>query len=155
MSSHPFADHFIDTQKSCIEHDGELLHSIVEIPLVGPCSFTVTRVTAHSDRPEGLVLDAESSRLTVGNRSETRLTLWSDTAPERVEIELTDEGPIVLRAWNTWRDAGVEHAWVGWAAIRRRDHDGIVTLECNDGHPSTDFDDLVVELRTDRVTPAD
>ena len=142
----PFADQFTEAQSTTIEVDGEVLHSVVEISVDGPITFVVARVRCHADRPQGLVIDGDSTSLTVGEVQTPRITLWSDTAPETVSVSISEPGPVTLRLWNTWREDTVEHAWVGWAAIRREDDVGVTTLACRDGRDDGDFNDLVVEL---------
>ena len=142
----PFADQFAEAQSTTIEFDGEVLHSIVEISVDGPITFVVVRVRFRADRPQGLVIDGDSANLRVGEVKAPRLTLWSDTSPPTVSVNISEPGPVTLRLWNTWREDAVEHAWVGWAAMKREDDVGVTTLACRDGHDDGDFDDLVVEL---------
>ena len=142
----PFADQFAEAQATTIEVDGELLHSVVELSMNGPITFVVVRLRFRADRPQGLVIDGDGACLTVDEVQIPRITLWSDTAPATVTVSISKPGPVTLRLWNTWRENAVEHAWVGWAAIRKADNVGMTTLACRDGHDDGDFDDLVVEL---------
>ena len=142
----PYADQFAEAQSTTIEVDGEQIHSIVEIPVDGPITFVVVLVRFRSDRPQGLVIDGDGVGLTVGELESPRVTLWTDTAPATVSVTISERRPVTLRLWNTWREDAVEHAWVGWAAMRREDDVGVTTLACRDGHADGDFNDLVVEL---------
>ena len=142
----PFAEQFAEAQATTIEVDGESLHSIVEISMVGPTTFVVVRVRFRTDRPQGLVIDGDRVSLTVGEIQAPRVTLWSDRAPTTANVSITEPGPVTVRLWNTWRNDAVEHAWVGWAAMRREDDAGATTLACRDGHDDGDFNDLVVEV---------
>ncbi len=143
----PFADRFAAAESSSIVVDGEAIHAMVEVPVEGPATIVVARVQARTDRPQGLVIDAGSRTLRVGVARSSRFTLWSDTAPEMVALSLAERGPCTLKLWNTWRDDLAEHAWVGWAAIKSDDRDGVVRLRCRDGHDDGSFDDLVVDVR--------
>jgi hypothetical protein len=142
----PFAERFAEAESTTIEVDGEELHSLVHVSIEGPIFLVVVRARSRADRPQGLVVDGGGAELGVEGTVSPRLTLWSDTAPETVVIEIAEEGTVNLRMWNTWRDDSVEHAWVGWAAMKRHDREGVTTLSCRDGHPDGDFDDLVIEL---------
>lgn len=142
----PFAEQFAKERSTTIEIDGQELHSLVEISLDGPVTMVVVRVASRADRPQGLVLDGGGASLEVGTLIVPRVTLWSDTAPETVSVSIVEAGPVDLRIWNTWRDGAAEHAWVGWAAMKRRDDDGVTILSCRDGHHDGDFGDLIVEL---------
>ena len=129
-----------------IEVDGEVLNAVVELSVVAPLTFTVVRTVSRSDRAQGLVLEAVGTNLRTAGTDASRVTLWSDTAPETVTLHISGPGRFTVRAWNTWRDDDVAHAWVGWSAMKRRDENGVTTLACRDGHEDGDFDDLVVEL---------
>ena len=142
----PFADLFASAESTSIEIDGEVLHSVISVELDGPLELEVVRVRCRSDRPEGIVIDGGDRPLRVGSVESPRITLWSDTAPGTVTVSITEPGPLSLRVWNTWRDDGVAHAWVGWAAMKRSDEGGVTTVSCRDGHADGDFEDLVVEL---------
>jgi hypothetical protein len=142
----PFADRFAEAETTTIAVDGETLHSLVEIPVHGPASFVVVRVAARSDRPQGLVIDSGDVDLVVETVQTPRITLWSDTSPDSVTVAVDEQGPVTLKVWNSWRRGSVEHAWVGWAAMKLEEREGTTTLSCRDGHGDGDFHDLVVEL---------
>ena len=142
----PFADLFAQAESSTIEVDGEVLNAVVELSVVAPLIFTVVRTGSRSDRAQGLVLEAIGTNLRAAGTEARRVTLWSDTAPETVTLEIGEPGRFTVRAWNTWRDDDIAHAWVGWSAMKRRDENGMTILACRDGHEDGDFDDLIVEL---------
>lgn len=144
----PFAEQLARSRSTSIEIGGELLFSVVDHTLDAPLTVVVTRLRCCPDRAQGLVIDGGSARLTVGMVNATRLTLWSDTAPEKVAVDVREHGPVTLKMWNTWRDGSVAHAWVGWAAIKREEDESSLILSCNDGHESGGFDDLVVAVET-------
>ena len=142
----PYAEMFAEAESTSIEVDGEMLSAIVELAIEAPLTFTVSRIESRADRVQGLVIEVVGAELSVGQTRAPRLTLWADTAPEIVTLNVDRPGRFMLRLWNTWRDGGAAHAWVGWAAIRRHDVAGTTTLACRDGHDDGDFHDLVVEV---------
>jgi hypothetical protein len=81
------------------------------------------------------------------------VVLWTDTAPPELVVELVPKSakkPLVLRAWNAWRDpAGATQAWIGDAGMLIAEEDGTVVLSCSDGFDAIDFTNL-----TARLTPA-
>jgi len=113
-------------------------------------TIAVSRVAADSDRPQGLVLDADHP-LEVGGAQATRIVLWSDTAPETTDVVTTEAGEI--RLWNVWRDGDLIQSWLGAASMTVDDHGDDLGLSCRDGHGSS----FEIRLSFDRAwtQPAD
>lgn len=104
-------------------------------------------------RPQGLRLRARGGVLDVNGSRLEDVVLWSDSAPEVVNVKLVPakgKGPMNVRLWNTWRDAaGTMHAWIGNAGMLVEHHDdGSTDLRCSDGFDEPTFDDLVAMLTT-------
>ena len=74
------------------------------------------------------------------------LVLWSDTAPEAVEIELIGrpESQVVVNVWDTGN--GVTQTGHNGAAMKIRETPAGRRYDCNDGFPDSDFDDLVFQI---------
>jgi hypothetical protein len=110
-------------------------------------TITVTRESASSERPQGLVLEADHE-LWVGDVASTRIVLWADTAPGEVSLTTSEAGD--LRMWNVWRDGDLLQAWEGDARIIVDDEGEDLGLACHDGHAG-DAPDLVVRVGFDRA----
>ncbi|MFQ5557057.1 MAG: hypothetical protein ACE5GB_06065, partial [Acidimicrobiales bacterium] len=143
-----FAERFLEGETTTIEHDGDTIHSVIELPVERGGRIQVERISTGSGRPQGVVLGIERGDLRVGDVTSRRITLWSDTAPERVEVVVAAKRPTIVRAWNTWRDdEAAESAWLGWAAMRsERIDDQTVRIACSDRFEPPDFTDLVVDI---------
>jgi len=139
------ADRFTAEEVDELEIDGQLVHSVITLDLAHTTTVSVTRRLTSPHRTQGVVLDS-SDRLLVGGVSSTRLVLWSDTAPEYVEVEAL---PGRLSVWNVWRDE-IDQAWIGWSGIRLIpvDEAGLI-LRCSDGHPPGDTVDIELALGFD------
>ena len=143
---------FSIAQSSTIEVDGEPVHSVVRVELPPQAVLQLSRVSANAIRPQGIVVELSASaktgaRLECNAACAERLTVWSHTAPDHVEIAVNTDRRATVCIWNTWRDPDGDHAWVGWAGMRRHMFaDGRARLECSDGHPPGSFDDLVVDI---------
>ncbi len=140
-------DRFLADQVDHIEIDGQTVHSAVVFELTEVTKITAKRVAHNGQRPEGLVLES-STPIEVAGVKAKRIALWSDTAPEVVELTAS-AGRLMI--WNVWRDDEIEHAWVGWAGIRRTDHEDTpgedrITLHCSDGHPPSGPVGIEVDL---------
>lgn len=116
-------------------------------------TITLRRDSASTERAQGLVLDADHD-LTVGDVMAPRIVLWTDTAPETLDITTGDAGD--LRIWHVWRDGDLLQAWEGDARIEVDDEGDDLGLVCHDGHGGGE-PDLVVRLSFDRAwtQPAD
>jgi hypothetical protein len=104
-------------------------------------TITVSRESSTSERPQGLVLDADEP-------------LRVDTAPDTVEVLTGESGD--LRIWHVWRDGDLIQAWEQAARLEVDDEGDDLGLVCHDGHGGSDAD-LVVRLHFDRAwtQPAD
>ena len=139
-----FAELFAEAEEPEIEVDGRRLSQVFRDDLT--CArLRIDRIRATTSRRQGLVLDADVD-LIVDGRGAPRLVLWSDSAPETVDIEV--DGPTEIRVWNVWSDHGMTQAWVGWASIHVETDDEVTRLTCTDGHTHSADEpaDLVVEL---------
>ena len=110
-------------------------------------TITITRESASTDAAQGIVLEADAP-LTIGEVEATRVVLWSDTAPDQVDVLTGDAGD--LRMWNVWREGDLVQAWEGDACIELDDDGDDLGLACHAGHGG-DEPDLVVRLSFDRA----
>ena len=101
------AERWIDEQTGSVDHDGDTVHAAVTVDLNVDSIVTVQRIHATGERPQGLALDADQP-LMVGDVTNTRMVLWSHSAPDEVEI-VARAGRLTL--WNVWEADGAVHAW--------------------------------------------
>ncbi len=141
----PTADRFTSEEADQLEIDGQVIHAAITVKLAANTTITVTRRSATSSRPQGIVFDS-SGRLRVGTTTSKRIVLWADTAPKTVEVEAPSGR---LSIWNVWRD-DIEQAWLGWAGIRlTHTNQGDLLLDCSDGHEPGTATDIEVALSFD------
>ena len=139
------AEVWLQHRTDVAELDDDPIFAAVTLELDEPALLMITRTAVSSDRPQGLVLDADHD-LVIGDHRSPTLVLWSDTAPAEVTVE-APAGPV--RVSNAWRDGDIVHAWTGWAGIIRHDDaddPSLVVLSASDGHDAI-TSDLVVEIR--------
>lgn len=139
------ADRFAEAGHEELNVAGNLLRQVWR-RRTGPGTVRIDRVSVTDARPQGIVIDADCELAIAGHESH-RIVIWSHTAPETVEIEVT--GPTELRVWNVWQDAGMTHAWLGDAAMHVQSTEAGTRLACRDGHdddPGVLPGDLVVEI---------
>ena len=79
------AERWIDEQTGSVDHDGDTVHAAVTVDLNVDSIVTVRRIHATGERPQGLALDADQP-LMVGDVTNTRMVLWSHSAPDEIEI---------------------------------------------------------------------
>ena len=92
---------WLDGLTAAAEIEGEVVHAAVTLDLDIDSVVTVVRHHARDDRPQGIALDAEHP-ITIEDRRDTRLVLWSDTAPDRVQFHVP-AGRLTI--WNAWTTA--------------------------------------------------
>lgn len=119
----------------------------VVVGIAAGTTITISREASSSDRPQGLVLEADHG-LSVGEVEASRLVFWADTAPAEVEVQAGDAGD--LRVWNVWREGDLIQAWEGPARIDVDDDGEDLGLSCHDGHAGGG-PDLVVRMSFDRA----
>lgn len=136
------AELWIDEGADAVEIDGDVVHAAVTVDLDVDSIVTVRRISASSDRRQGLALDADEP-LSINGIDKPRLVLWADSAPDEVEAEAA-AGRLTL--WNVWEADGAAHAWVGAAGILLdTDDDEVTRLRASDGMGEFDVD-LEVEI---------
>ena len=121
--------------------------SHVVIGAAADTTITVTRAGYGTERPQGLVLDADEP-LEVEGTTAPRIVLWAETAPPVAEVRTTAAGDI--RIWHVWRDGDLIQAWVADAGIEVDDAGDDLGLRCHDGHPGAG-PDLELRLSFDRA----
>ena len=119
---------------------------------------------AESRPRQGLrvLMDQRRHQLEINGQRGKGFTLWADTAPRHVEVEIAKAGRGgALVFMNVWEEEkyGTMLLGMGWCAISvRRDPDGSLVLDCSDGYgPGPSFGDLVVRVlheRADAGNPA-
>lgn len=143
------AEQWLTDEVDVVEIDGEVVLATVTVDLDIDSVVTLRRTAVTTDRPQGLVLDADEP-LRINDARATRFVLWTDTAPDEVRIEAPAGR---LTVWNVWNEDGSVHAWIGAAGIRRKpmdagDHDAAARFVASDGHPPLRAD-LEFELLID------
>lgn len=142
------AELWLQHQTDVAELDDEPIFAAVTIDLDEPATLTVTRIAVTSDRPQGLILDADGP-LTVGELEAPSMVLWSDTAPAELAVE-APAGRLTIS--HAWRDGDIVHAWTGWTGITRSDDPddpSRLNITASDGHDGISRD-LEIEIRLDR-----
>ncbi|MDW3217311.1 MAG: hypothetical protein R8F63_01750 [Acidimicrobiales bacterium] len=119
----------------------------IEVGTASDCTMTVTRTASTDARPQGLVVDADHD-LDVHGITAKRVVLWSDRAPEVVEIRTSEPGAV--RFWNVWRENDLVQAWQGESHIDVDDDGEDLGLACHDGHGDRGVD-LGVRVAFDRA----
>ncbi len=138
---------FAEQQTNQIDLDGPL-YSLFELPN-DASELTIRFVSVRSRLPQGLRLRARGGAMTVGSTTTDDLVLWTDTAPDTVQVKVAwkSRGGRSLRVWNAWRVKGVTQAWLGNAGMRVSVGEGrVFQLRCSDGEGDPDFQDLVAEV---------
>jgi hypothetical protein len=143
---------FQAAQGGPIEWGGQTVRMMYDLADLGPAStLTVKFLSVSKKRPQALRLTAKGGQFKVNDQTLEDVVLWSDSAPETVEIRLRPPkgGTMTARIWNAWRDpSDAMQAWIGDAGIVVDEPGpGSVLLRCSDGFDTPSFDDLVVELR--------
>jgi hypothetical protein len=153
-----FSDIFLRDHAEVISVGGAEIRRRLVLPAVPPgSSLTVRFVRHHPDVPQGLNLSTNHGKFVVEGERNADVVLWTDTAPEIVELQLTNQVPAEVVIWNAWR------GWGGWPA-GSTGYAGMMVkplgpaawrLECSDGVGGPDFTDLVVEVRLSPTPDAD
>jgi hypothetical protein len=145
------AEELAAAQGGPIERDGQLVRMLYELPPVTAATTLRITLKAGAARPQALRLKARGGSVRVNDQLLDDVVLWTETAPSELVLELVPKSakkPLILRAWNAWRDpAGTTQAWIGDAGLVVSDQGaGTVTLACSDGFDAVDFTDLVATL---------
>lgn len=135
---------FEQSETDAVDWRGHTVRAVIRLQVKDGTRIRVRRLGSSRDRAQALKLALNSGSLRINGLSSPTLALWSHTAPEDVEIEVTGRRAATLDVWNAWSLDGVDNAWLGNAGIIVQDHAGGQTLQCSDGTGDADFADLVV-----------
>ncbi|QIG39398.1 hypothetical protein G5T42_07805 [Microbacterium sp. 4R-513] len=145
----PLAELFNTSKGEPIELDGELVHLWVEVGPLPQSRFTI-ELSAGTDRPQALCIEARGGTLEVAGQRSTSIVLWTDTAPPVIDLDAvpTTAQAVVLRFWNAWRGTrDVMHTGMGNVGIRKvAPTANRLTLMCSNGWGPVNFQDLHVGM---------
>jgi len=137
---------FERSETDTIEWRDQVVRAVIRFPVKDGARLRVRRLGSSRDRAQAIKLALNSGSLRVNGLSSPSMAIWSHTAPEEIEIEVTGRRASTLDVWNSWSLDGVDNAWLGNSGIIVQDHAGGHTLQCSDGTGDPDFSDLVVWL---------
>jgi hypothetical protein len=153
-----FAARFAEVNGSPIEFEGRTLYPYFSVSVTRGDRIEISFLR-FAERPvQGLSLGSENRnlRLECNGTSGRTFTLWTDTAPKHLAVEIIRpvRNPIRLEIRNIWRDEkyGATMYGLNAAAIQLEKQDnGDFLLRCSDGWGEPDFNDLVALVRHVRL----
>lgn len=107
--------------------------------------LVIRRISSDSTFTQGLRVKLDRGEMLVNGQILKDATLWSDTSPDLVRIDIV-KTPKVIKIWNTWLYDGQTWAWTGNAGMLIQEQGCRVLLRCSDGVGEVDFGNLVIEL---------
>jgi len=133
--------------------DGRRIYGILRIPVASPSLLKVRRLHASSAPVPGLRVKTHDGSATLNGDKVRDLILWSDTAPEEIEINIIPKRKKIaeIRMWHCWRDRrdgyDITEAWVLNDGMLVEHSNNEWILRCNSGpNAALSFDDLIVAV---------
>jgi hypothetical protein len=143
-----FESMFRATHGKPIEYQGKKLHMLDHFPVAEIKRIHVIFEECNGEWTQGVRLVCDGECRINGSKiaSNTPVTLWQNTAPSHVEIELSGDTK-EIRISNIWDTGdGVTHCWHNGAAMIVEELPNGRRYRCNDGFADDDFDDIVFRL---------
>ncbi len=125
---------------------GSTVHSVLKVDVSAGDRIVVERVRSSRVRAQALKLAVDRGDLRANGIAVPVVSIWSHTAPERVEIQVVGRRAKSIDIWNAWSYEGVDSSWIGNAAMLVEREGRGQLLRCSDGLGDPTFDDLVVRL---------
>lgn len=138
--------------------NGQTVHLTFGIPIEWSSARVALRFVSSAKRPvQGVCLDMSEGDLLVNGLQASGITLWADTTPPLVHLELlkAPTTAATLLVWNCWRDeCGVRHSWTGNAGFTLASPSPTShRFSCSDGLGPADFSNLVLDLEIEPKVP--
>ena len=142
-----FEEMFTKSKGEPIVYRGKTLMMLDDFPSEGYTRFRLVFESCNAEWRQGAYLCIDDGRFTVeGQDCADGVVLWQDTAPKRVEFEVTS-GLTTIEVRNVWDTGnGVMESWHNGAAMMMEPLPNGRRYRCNDGYPDDDFDDIVFRI---------
>lgn len=142
---------FIASRGEPIEVEGRLVHMSY---VVGPSSSRrpIGRMRPSGELEQGIGFRTDNGWLLSNGEKAKKFSVWADTAPDVVSVELRPlrgREQLAVRIWNIWKSTswGSTMAWIGNAGmVVETIADGRAVLGASVGPGSPRFDELVIDL---------
>lgn len=125
---------------------GTTIQSVIKADVSAGDRIAVTRVRSSRVRAQALKVAVDRGDLRANGVAVPVVSIWSHTAPERVELEVVGRRAKSIDIWNAWSFEGVDSAWIGNAGMIVEHEGAGQVLRCSDGLGDPTFDDLVVRV---------
>lgn len=149
------SERFAAAHGKAVEVRGRMAVQMARIPCRNGDAFRIRLSNPLGRLGQGVSLSLREGHMTVNDRDSRDVVLWTQTAPESVDVVVNSltNGTDELLVWNCWRGPQDQTmAWLGNAGMVVTDqNDKRWVLECSDGSGEPNFDDLIVEIA--RVPP--
>jgi hypothetical protein len=144
-------DLFVANRGEPIQHDGQELYWTYYVRVQDKDKVEIRFRDFVPYPVQGLAVNCDGCVGTINGMKAKKFQLWTDTAPEVIEISISRaKHEATLAFFNVWGDA--RHSPMMYrlnnaAILPEPLSDGTVILHCSDGIGPPDFSDLVATVR--------
>lgn len=132
-----------------IEYEGKLVHGGHYLDVPAGMDLRIRFFHAKQDRRQGLYVRVEKGTFEINRERGNIFILWSDAAPDSVEVINHSRAPggrvYLYNAW-LFGNGDTTHALTGNSGMLVDEQNGKTYLRCSDGVGEPSFNDLVVEV---------
>ncbi len=146
------ADLFAEADTNIITYQDRTVRMGYDVPLRVDDHRATVRILRYKPSPiQGIRFRLKGGKLGIAGDLAEDMVIWTDTAPEQFDIELTwrRRVPPTLRIYNCWRGRhGEIQAWLANSGlVVDETPDGRYTFRCSDGPGGVDFEALVFDVQ--------
>lgn len=145
-----FTPLFEGSANGTITYQGLVLHRRYTLGVGERDVISIRFVSFTEDYVQGLRVSAHNCQVSIERFTEKELVLWTDTAPEQVQLTITKaKNAAALTFINVWKDRQHKtmlYALTSSAINVAESETGGFLLRCSDGSGQPDFGDLVVQI---------
>lgn len=138
---------FMESKGQPILYRDKVLKMVDRISLSSSIiSMKIEFISTNSEWKQGIVLQTKGTFEVNGQILPTKVILWEDTAPQKVEalVKSKDKTLLIYNVWKT--EDGTIHYWHNGGAFYIEQSNESFIYYCNDGYDDDDFNDLVFKI---------
>jgi hypothetical protein len=140
-----FEEYFNESNGKPFDYQGKTIQLSFFMEIENESNFRLENFETNSDWKQGIVIRAINGNLKFDRIENSAFVFWEDKFDEFIDFEFKyGEKLMIYNVWDTG-NGQMQYGHNG-AGIYIKKDDYKITLNCNDGHPNADLNDLIFTL---------
>lgn len=140
-----FEEYFNESKGKPFEYKGKTIQLSFSMEIGNVRKFRLNNFQTNSNWKQGIVIRALNGILKFDHIENSAFVFWQDNFKEYIDFEFKyGEKLVIYNVWDTG-NGKMEYGHNGAGIYVKKDNNKI-TLNCSDGYPNEDFNDLIFTL---------